>query len=59
MKTYSMTFKNWIGQWEYAMFQATCDTDARFIARSIFRDAWNKGACGFTLYDFNGNYIDL
>ena len=59
MRTYSMTFKTWLGRWDCVRFEATCDTDARFIARSIYREKLRKGCCGFSMMDFDGNYIDL
>ena len=59
MKKYSMTFKTYYGFWKARNFEATCDTDARFIARAIFREEIVHLACGFTLMDFNGKYIEL
>ena len=59
MKQYSMTWKNWNGIWEGTTFKATCDTDARFTARAIFRKKIRAHNCGFTLMSFSGRYIKL
>ena len=59
MKKYSMTFKTWCGDWDYVSFEATCDTDARFTARMIFREKNAQMCYGFSMMDFYGNYIEL
>lgn len=59
MKIYSMNFKDWYGVWQCERFEATCDTDARFTARAIYRRENRRFACGFSLQDFYGNYIEL
>jgi len=59
MKRYSMTWKNWNGDWDGTTFEATCDTDARFTARAILRKKIRSHSCGFTLMSFSGRYIEL
>ena len=59
MKRYSMTWKNWNGEWDGTSFEATCDTDARLTARAIIRDRMYHWSCGFTLVSFSGRYIEL
>lgn len=59
MKHYSMTWKNHFGAWEFACFDATCDTDARFYARQQYRKVLSDYGCGLSLIDFKGNYIEL
>lgn len=61
MKKYHVTYKLWNSDtWKCEFFEATCDTDARFTARMIFREAiYHKMGCGLSLIDFYGNYIDL
>lgn len=60
MKWYHVSYKSWLGQWKCERFQATCDTDARFTARMIYRDKiYHNLGCGLVLIDFYGNYIDL
>lgn len=59
MNVYTFVYKNLWGQWKYKRFKATCDTDARFTARVIYREEDRKFSCGFALIDFYGNYIDL
>lgn len=61
MKKYHVTYKLWnSSKWECKYFEATCDTDARFIARMIYRDrVYDNLCCGLSLIDFHGNYIEL
>ena len=59
MKTYTLTYKTWLGNWKAIRFEGTCNTDARFTARMLFREAEKNMCCGYTLYDFYGNYIEL
>lgn len=59
MRTYHVTYKTWTGKWVCKRFEATCDTDARFIARMHYRDMYANLGCGMSLMDFWGNYIEL
>ena len=60
MRKYHVTYKTWLGRWTCEHFVATCDTDARFIARMIYRDKVLENlCCGFSLIDFFGNHIEL
>ena len=59
MKKYHVTYKTYYGEWKCEFFEATCDTDARFTARMIYRRVRNRFGVGMVLLDFWGNYIDL
>ena len=57
MKWYTLTYRGHVGQYLYLRFEATCDTDARFVARDFWRN--NPYCCGFSLTSFHGRYIDI
>ena len=59
MKKYTFQYRNCIGEYCYQCFEATCDTDARFTARSLTRDIISALGCAPSLFDFYGNYIEL
>lgn len=59
MKIYTFNYKAWCGEWKYKRFEATCDTDARFTARMLLRQEYANYACGFSLVDFYGRYIEI
>ena len=57
MKQYTLNYRGHIGQYCCHVFNATCDTDARFIARAFYREHY--GICALALFTKWGEYIEL
>ena len=59
MKKYTLNYRGHVGQYQVKVFEATCDTDARFVARTLTREIYHQHGCAAALFDFYGNYIEL
>ena len=57
MKKYTLNYRDHMGNYRYYNFKATCNTDARFIARDFYRN--NFGVCALAIFTFNGEYVEL
>lgn len=57
MKKYTLTYRGYCGEYLFVKLEATCDTDARFIARDFYRK--NFGICALSLMSFSGRYIEI
>lgn len=57
MKKYTITYRNHIAAYCFAVIEASCNTDARFIARDFIRK--HPYSCAYSLQDFWGEYIEI